>query len=412
MDVVELKIVKKQFEVLAKNIPILKDKLFKIVKRGEKLGTTIFYNILQDPIFKKESITDNSGDIKDVVNKYFLVEVSGEEPKLPGGKFIATLEPIEDENIINKFPGIEEEIPEIYRKGRKCDHCNIERYRIKTYLVKSTETNEYKQVGSTCIKDFLGGWGNPVALAEGFSLLTDAFNFCLKAGGEDDLFYRSGYSQPDYFETLAVVAKAIVFIKQYGYANSSSVYSTAARIRDSYDLQKKEAISKEDFDNAKEEAEKCLTWIREKYSNILWDGIEDFTYNMYTIAKQEFISMKMFGYMAYLPIMMKKEIERVKEKEQDSNSNYVGTVGERITLKLTINNYFTIDGSYGITYIYKMKDESGNVFTWFSSNLIMKEDGTEPEYPVIAEVTGRIKAHSEYREIKQTILTRCKIKGL
>ena len=49
-----------------------------------------------------------------------------------------------------------------------------------------------------------------------------------------------------------------------------------------------------------------------------------------------------------------------------------------------------------------MKDDSGNVAIWFTSAGDMEVGKTY-------RIKGTIKEHSEYKEIKQTILSRCKV---
>ena len=56
---------------------------------------------------------------------------------------------------------------------------------------------------------------------------------------------------------------------------------------------------------------------------------------------------------------------------------------------------------FGYTYIYKMIGEDGNVYTWKTSKVIDEDE----EVLII----GTIKNHNEYRGIKQTELTRCRV---
>ena len=58
---------------------------------------------------------------------------------------------------------------------------------------------------------------------------------------------------------------------------------------------------------------------------------------------------------------------------------------------------------YGYTYMYKFTDNNGNIFTWKTGTWIDTESVSS------VNLKATIKAHSEYRGIKQTELTRCKI---
>jgi predicted extracellular nuclease len=54
-------------------------------------------------------------------------------------------------------------------------------------------------------------------------------------------------------------------------------------------------------------------------------------------------------------------------------------------------------------YAHTFKDADGNVFTWKTQNGVGLNVGDS------VNVKGTIKAHTEYKEEKQTELTRCKV---
>lgn len=91
-----------------------------------------------------------------------------------------------------------------------------------------------------------------------------------------------------------------------------------------------------------------------------------------------------------------------------SKSEYVGEPQERIQaeVKITDLNSYHVNGySYLGTevYVYSMEDQLGNVLVWKTScNLNVKKGDA-------ITIQGTVKDHSEYRGIKQTQLTRCKI---
>jgi hypothetical protein len=82
-------------------------------------------------------------------------------------------------------------------------------------------------------------------------------------------------------------------------------------------------------------------------------------------------------------------------------TNYIGNVGDKITLELTQVACFIFDSKYGISYINKFKDIEGNVIVWKTSRRVAN-DGEK------VTLKGTIKEHNVFRTEKQTILTRCK----
>ena len=86
----------------------------------------------------------------------------------------------------------------------------------------------------------------------------------------------------------------------------------------------------------------------------------------------------------------------------ESPSEFIGEVGQRITSSLKINKAIPVEGAYGTSTIHIMSDENDNVFVWTTAAKTLTVDATY-------SVTGTIKEHKVYRGTKQTILTRCKV---
>ena len=65
---------------------------------------------------------------------------------------------------------------------------------------------------------------------------------------------------------------------------------------------------------------------------------------------------------------------------------------------------------YGMTYLYKMVDENGNVFIWYASKRFGKfdPDGAWEDFSQ-AKIKATIKDHTERDGVKQTVVTRCKV---
>lgn len=81
-------------------------------------------------------------------------------------------------------------------------------------------------------------------------------------------------------------------------------------------------------------------------------------------------------------------------------SEHVGSVGERLTLNIAVTAARPIEGYYGHSTAYTMEDECGNVFVWITA---------AKNWPVgsVKTIKGTVKEHKEFRNVKQTVLTRC-----
>ena len=83
-----------------------------------------------------------------------------------------------------------------------------------------------------------------------------------------------------------------------------------------------------------------------------------------------------------------------------SSSEYVGTVGERLELDLTVDSAIELDSSYGRTTMHVMSDVNGNCFVWTTTSKHWSA-GTHKH------IRGTVKQHKEYKGRRQTILSRC-----
>jgi len=109
--------------------------------------------------------------------RYISLEVEGVTPEFNGWTFVATLVHTQEGNIIRSVPGFEV-APEYRDKANWCDHCQTNRVRRDTYVVKHTD-GRVMQVGSSCLAEFIGC--NPNGLTKGAELVLQAYDVCESA---------------------------------------------------------------------------------------------------------------------------------------------------------------------------------------------------------------------------------------
>ena len=104
----------------------------------------------------------------------------------------------------------------------------------------------------------------------------------------------------------------------------------------------------------------------------------------------------------------KEEYEKAHRDPNAHVSEYLGNVGDKIVVEGNlISRYeFTTSFSYygETSYIYRFEDMFGNVVVWKSGKIIDKDEGDE------CTIVGFVKEHKEYKGVKETVLTRCKVK--
>lgn len=88
---------------------------------------------------------------------------------------------------------------------------------------------------------------------------------------------------------------------------------------------------------------------------------------------------------------------------EPSASQYQGEIGERLRQRLLkVTRVVTSDGYFGRTYIHTFEDEDANVYVWMTSSKCLEENA-------VYWVDGTVKDHKMYKNVPQTILSRCKV---
>lgn len=388
-----------QYRIYEGNMERLEKKLNRIAKKCKKYGNDFKYEQVGEEFTEH---TDEDGNTYTV--RYVLVEAEG-KAIINDWKFIACVEHTNKGNIISKC-GCEVEVPERYYTSESiCEHCNSKRYRKDTYIVQNTETGEFKQVGKSCLKDFTCGMS-----AEGIASYISLFDELIQ--GE---VIEGGYHGTRYIEVKESLQYIAETIRHFGYVRSDDTRPTKQRAREYYELEhgmlsgyydkerakelraEMESVSfKYDSEYAKELTENVLKWIEEQEEST------NYIHNLKTVCSLEYVSFDKFGLLASMFPTYDKQLVREKqkaeEKAQEQQSEYVGNVGDRITVQIADFKIVTSwETEFGLTKIFKIVDTDGNIYTWKTSGGIA--DGTET-------IVGTVKAHNEYRDVKQTELTR------
>lgn len=420
----------KIFNVPEENLAVLQERIAKLNKRAKKLGCDfISVNILgskEVPIRQHDELGFEADRIVGY-RKVYEITVYGAAPKINGWEFIAVIQPTMDEagvnlgNILRGVPGATHEVPEAYRKAENhCDHCNTIRRRNETFVLRHDD-DTYKQVGRNCLRDFLGHT-SPETLAAIAQMLIDAEDFGYAS--ENDGF--GGRATPRYVaeEVLRVAACAIRLngwrsnktAREFG-SESTSMNVSAwinARADERKKWEKPLIVSDEDKATAAEVVE-WLSKLQERTE------LNDYMYNLSILGQGATFTSKNFGLAcSAIPTYlreMEREINRRKQFEDDAKSVHVGTVGVKFEgWTLTLVHTMDFESDWGVSHMYKFKDEAGNVVVWFSSNVYFNDAaGRDINVGDTVVLSGSVKKHETYNGkgrslvgVQQTIVTRCK----
>ena len=403
----------KTYTIDAANLANLQTRIAKIAKRASKIGcAAITLVVLATYVIRRQFINDEGEYFTRNVPVVDLT-IDGQAPRIMGTagagyELLATIEHTAGGNIIRQCPtdlddrgftNVQGEIDAYREADADCDHCNVKRKRNDTFLVYEGSSGTVRQIGRTCLQDFLGG-KDPHAMVA----LADAYVACVRAvqgAGErgDDL--------ADLCEFLVYTAASI---RLHGWVSKGKCRDdqipTASDAESClWDWTGKHTNGKPTADDL-ELACKALDYVT---ADLEAKGAKRNSYqqNLWVIIKNGTVGPRHAGFAAsivpYYERAMGQEAEQVDYKARAAASQHVGQVKQRLTFSATVERRSSFEGRFGMTYIYKFRCSAGNALTWFASRDqgIAKGD--------VVTLTGTVKKHDDYKGEKQTILTRCKI---
>lgn len=222
------------------------------------------------------------------------VEVTGDEPYLAGYRFVASVDHDQAGNIVNQVPGSNTEgLVAAWRDAAaNCDHCKLDRSRLKTYLLLE-DSGAVKQVGSTCIKDFFPGLaGDQIARLADLWTLIDLW------ASDSDYEYQGG-SRHEGWLRGDVVAQAVAVVGEIGFTSRAKAeewgkVSTANVVTDTLTWKPTSHQPVRPFpvtDDDKAQAQVIIDWVEALDPQ----PSEDYLWNLYTAVSRPVTSWKLVG---------------------------------------------------------------------------------------------------------------------
>lgn len=301
-----------------------------------------------------------------------------------GWKFLAKIDHLEGGNVILNMS--DDDMSAYRHASAKCEHCKTNRIRYQTYVLVNTFTGEKKQVGSTCVKDFIqSSWSHVNKI---FSSVQDFL--------EPEMWNEWGCSNRSSYSLSGILATTIEIIRSRGWVSKSHAkefggFSTADYVVDYI----RQYSTCRDID-ALERAEKIIEFFR----NEDFPENNDYLNNIKALMSRDILNEKYIGYIvSSVPTYEKMIAERNRPKIIESE--YLGKVKERLRdIQVTVTRVIRKETIYGITTIISMVDENGNSIVTFATT--HKDINPGEKY----SITGTVKSHEIYNGAKQTCLTR------
>lgn len=386
-------------------LEVVEAALAKVTRRAERLG-------VEPPVMRvarefPKPLLDESG-IEIAAVSMVEVEISSLSVKLPGGwRFVGVLEPRGEGNLLREVPGMTAD-PRFRTAEVVCEHCHTNRYRKETYLVENPEGRQI-QVGSSCIRDYLGH-RDPAAVAAYFAAL-DAFSSEAETwGDDDDDFEGGGGGGCTQYNGLAYLAWTAAAIRADGWTSSTRARETGRQStadyafllmtqRDHERTYRDPTLTPADWDTAKA----AIAWIQ-GYSG---KTASTYIHNLKLIFTGEFIYLNRrdLGFAASLIPTWRRAVE--EEIAKQKQVTFAARPGDKIDLTAVFTWTTSYCTQFGTTQLYKFAVENGPsagaTLVWKTSTHLNLEPGAR------YRIRATVKAHETYREEKQTVILRAKV---
>lgn len=385
------------YQLTLEALEATREKIEKINAKASKKGLSGRLEVIAEEI----TVTHDVAGIP-VEEVLYSTTITGEPPKHNGWVFLATLEWVDTGVIVRAVPGA----PTADRskfEPNKCDHCGTYRRRNETYVVRNEETGEQLQVGSTCLKDFLG-WSGSVAF------LTD----------EDCDREISGYlnfGSPVY-TTESILAVAWACVTTFGYQKAhednptkATVYTVIAARENKYNRELKARIAP-----VAKDAIPMAQKLREFILSDEFRGDGDYVQNLKTYCAADTNTARSFGFLASVPQAYARHLEKtlIRERANANRKNeWIGTLKKRQTFKVKVRAVKWLEDNYspngGSKPLYTLITEDGYELKWFASNDGVLGEDVTPDDQDFFPLIGTVVKHDEYNGYKSTCINRCKL---
>jgi hypothetical protein len=356
-------------------------KVENLCKRAATKGLDGGWQIAGTEIIAK---TDGEG-----VTRYReVITLEGTPFAYNGWQFVAAVEWLEGKPFVSMLPGYDgDQIDRDALTHGHCDHCNTTRNRSKVYIVESADGR--MQVGSSCVKDFIGHDVSAVLIYPEDDTNTENF----------------GYWQPRAL-TVEALAVAIRIARKRGYRTQrnaergkpSTGSLTAAFLfwddQPAKDLRRDIGALTED-DNA--EARTIIEWVANDFT-----GTGDYAENLRVAASLEVTTSKTLNTLVSALSAKGYAEQRAAEQVASTVTNErFAADGEKVTIDAEVSLVRYVDGAYG-RFAYVTLVTATHQFKWKATGRDVPEQGTR------VALTGTVKGLDEWNGAVSTLLMRCK----
>lgn len=332
-----------------------------------------------------ESYRDNDGR----VHKYFMARIPLIAPRIGNYSVIGHKEFVKVQSKVG-FDKVHifDERHDIGFNNYECGHCQSHRDRYQVFMLQNNDTQEYLQVGSTCLHNYTN--------QDSLKYFNNYIDFIDELEREE----RSP-KQPNVFSVEYIIQLSAYLIDnlQGGvYRKTSHAESTKYLLIQALNSGE---FDKDMFNSYEQEAKKAIEHF--KTCNALSDYMNT-CQNFATIGE---CREKDLGVVCSIISVYRSIVDRNKQQEEENmGKEFVGEVNTRVVfedleyLKTTSSIH-----TFGVTYFHTFEDRRGNIIINKSSK-DLHEDFGWVDIGDILTFKATIKKHDDFRGLKATIVNR------
>ena len=204
------------------------------------------------------------------------------------------------------------------------------------------------------------------------------------------------------YELADVLRRTSQSIEEHGWKSGGDAYrdgttSTASRVKRLLES------GTEGYNYVDEEIDSAIEW-----ASGYRTSDRDYLVKIADLACTGTVSEKGIGFAVSILSSYRKDVARTEAFKQFEDSNWVGEVGERTTMELELLSIKWLDRyDYGNPMMCRFLANGTDVVVWFASNPPLEL--SEASVGDSITLKGTVKKHDEFRDTKQTVLTRCKV---
>lgn len=381
--------------VPAYKIPAFRAEIAKIQRTAQKLGLPDWTIEEGDPVWRTIPVSINElGEIQTAHMEVIPVSILGAEPVLAGWQFVAKIEHDTNGNLVKSM---EPETPADWHDcAPNCSHCDLSRARKITYMVREIASGDIKQVGSSCLSDFIGGNGDPESVFAAFLALRD---LTLDYDADADTQTAGG----DHAEISAarILAATLQCNDLFGgylsqeRARERMAPSTGDRVvscfwspRPDIPLREAEYLPR---------ATEIVEWLAaQSGANSTW------LRNIAVLAHRGYVTRQNAPLLASGIVAWERHL--AQKNEHQHTGEWVGSAGAKLQLRARLDRMIPFETPYGTKYILNFQTDDGDTVIWRTTAL--PAGLTSGERYTLATT---VKDHAEYKGRKQTEVLRTKV---